>query len=462
MQQRIQSEQSLTEQAQQQIKRLNEELTPLQLRFESQQQNLSDLRSQHKQFNEQQHTDSRIKVQMEAQIGQLQAELKQMEQAHLKAKTQWQSSQAQLQELQLAKTAVQGKLEDLQHRQQELQQALSTREEALRQQQEQGQTLRQQLGLQETRCREAEAQRAESKEKLALYQQEQEQQRLQHEQRIAQANQLFAQLEKQREALEAAEAQRQFEAHEAEKSTWRRHENQVQTVIHAIAQRQGIEYLTGDQVPFKGKPDNTLRIADEYVIFDAKSPQGEDLSNFPKYIKTQTEQIKKYCLEGVCKDLYLVVPGNTLHIIEQRHFAFPDYHVYIIGPDALESVIAHLRKIESYTFIEQLSPEERADISRVIGKFAHAAKRRIQIDEFMNRHLLDLLQSCDELPTSILQAAIDIEGRDKLNPPMEKRARLIQRSKTEKQVRSAALEAEAQGIVTGDTLHVLHELPLEV
>ena len=61
LQQRIQSEQSLTEQAQQQIKRLNEELTPLQLRFESQQQNLSDLRSQHKQFNEQQHTDSRIK-----------------------------------------------------------------------------------------------------------------------------------------------------------------------------------------------------------------------------------------------------------------------------------------------------------------------------------------------------------------------------------------------------------------
>ena len=44
-----------------------------------------------------------------------------------------------------------------------------------------------------------------------------------------------------------------------------------------------------------------------------------------------------------------------------------------------------------YEFAEKLSPEERDNICRIIGKFAHTTKRRIQIDQFFANEFLDTL-----------------------------------------------------------------------
>ena len=72
--------------------------------------------------------------------------------------------------------------------------------------------------------------------------------------------------------------------------------------------------------PFHGNPDNTIEICDEYIIFDAKCPSGDDLTNFPKYIKTQTEIVKKYASqEKVKKDIFLVSSANTIHVIHPGH-----------------------------------------------------------------------------------------------------------------------------------------------
>ena len=50
---------------------------------------------------------------------------------------------------------------------------------------------------------------------------------------------------------------------------------------------------------------------DQLIVFDAKSPANDDLSNFPKYIKTQTENLKKYAKhDNVKKDLFLVIPSK--------------------------------------------------------------------------------------------------------------------------------------------------------
>lgn len=45
------------------------------------------------------------------------------------------------------------------------------------------------------------------------------------------------------------------------KETWNRHEATVKGAIQGIAQRKIIEYV--DKVPFKGNPDNTLKICDK-------------------------------------------------------------------------------------------------------------------------------------------------------------------------------------------------------
>ncbi len=137
-------------------------------------------------------------------------------------------------------------------------------------------------------------------------------------------------------------------------------------------------------MPFRGSPDNCLEICDEYIIFDAKCPSNDDLVSFPKYIRVQTETVKKYaCQEKVKKDIFLVVPSNTIHTIEQHVYNMGDYTVYIITKDSLEPVILAMKRIEDYEFVNQLSPDERDNICRVIGKFAHTTKRKIQIDQFL-------------------------------------------------------------------------------
>ncbi|MDP4223948.1 MAG: hypothetical protein Q8868_11620 [Bacteroidota bacterium] len=209
------------------------------------------------------------------------------------------------------------------------------------------------------------------------------------------------------------------------KQTWQSHQETVKSIIRNICRAHLIEYI--ENVPFKGNPDNTIMIAGEYVIFDAKSPAGDDLENFPKYLKIQTESVKKYIRqENVKSDIFLVIPSNTLDYISQFSYNMGDYYVYLITVDSLEPIILSLKKIESYEFAEQLTPDERENICRILGKFSHLAKRKIQIDYFFSWQFLDILSKCGlDLPDDIYRSVQEFEKAEKLNPAQEKRAKQI-------------------------------------
>lgn len=209
------------------------------------------------------------------------------------------------------------------------------------------------------------------------------------------------------------------------KQTWSDHENLVKSTIRNICRSHLIEYV--EKVPFKGTPDNTIKIAGEYIVFDAKSPAGEDLENFPKYLKIQTDSVKKYIKqENVKSDIFLVVPSNTTDAISQFSYNMGDYNVYIVTIDSLEPVILTLKKIEDYEFAEQLTPDERENICRIIGKFSHTVKRKILIDNFFAYQFFEILSKCDnDLPQDILKAVQEFEKAEKLNPPQEKRSKQI-------------------------------------
>lgn len=246
------------------------------------------------------------------------------------------------------------------------------------------------------------------------------------------------------------------------KQTWINHEDNVKSRIKLICNRHGVEYA--DQVPFKGKPDNTLKINDEYIIFDAKSPANDDLSNFPLYLKAQTEQASKYIKEeNVRKEIFLVVPVNTLEAIKNFEYRLSDYNVYVISVDALEPIIIALQKIEAYEFADKLSPEDRDNICRVIGKFVHLSKRRIQIDGFFAKQFFELLYRKDaELPAEFLEKATEFEKNEVLNPPSDRRTKQISNRDLQQEVNKIKSDAEQKGIYTEET-HLskgLNRLPL--
>jgi hypothetical protein len=251
-------------------------------------------------------------------------------------------------------------------------------------------------------------------------------------------------LENDRQKINDERIREKEEAFEKMKQTWRNHEEAVKTAIKNLCQSHLIDYVK--DVPFKGRPDNTISIAGEYVIFDAKSPAGDDLENFPKYLKIQTESVSKYIKqENVKSDIFLVVPSNTVDVINQFSYKMGDYNVYIVTIDALEPIMLSLRKIEDYEFVGQLTPDERENICRIIGKFAHTAKRKIMIDYFFSFQFLDIISKCNiSLPDDILKSVLEFERAEKLNPPQEKRAKQILMEDILSESEKLAMEAKAR------------------
>lgn len=278
--------------------------------------------------------------------------------------------------------------------------------------------------------------------KVSNYELTEEQRRKDYENKITQLNQVKNSLENEMKRLNDERVREKDEHFQNMKRQWAEHESTVKQSIKMICQNHSINYI--DQVPFKGNPDNTIEICGEYIIFDAKSPSNDDITKFPKYIKTQIEEIKKYTnQENVKKSIYLVIPSNTINTINQLTYNMGDYDVYIIAKDSLEPIILSLKKIEEYEFAEQLNPEERDNICRVIGKFAHTTKRKIQIDQFFTKQFIEILVKCkSDLPEEILKQVIEYEKAEKINPPTEKRAKQIL-TKELKEIDSS-ISAEAQ------------------
>lgn len=300
------------------------------------------------------------------------------------------------------------------------------------------------------------------KEENTKFKAAEEQRRQDHEKSISNLNKVLDRNTKERMDERERVHQAEIEKLRRLKETWSNHETNVKNRIKAICNRNGVEYL--DQVPFKGKPDNTLMIKDEYIVLDAKSPSGDDLSNFPSYLKNQVESAIKYVKEeDVRKEVFLVVPSNTLDHIQQFEYKLSEYTVYIISIDALEPIILALKKIEEYEFAEQLSPEERENICRVIGKFVHLSKRRIQIDGFFAKQFFELVYRSDaDLPKEILEKVSEFERAEKINPPIEKRSKQISTKELEQDTANLKNEATLKGIVTEDALlsRGLNKLPL--
>jgi hypothetical protein len=294
------------------------------------------------------------------------------------------------------------------------------------------------------------------------YKQTEETRKTEYDRSITKLNSLKDMLEKNENERQKEREKEITDRFEQMKKIWSAHETDVENLIKGICKKNTIEYIDKEKVPFKGKPDNTISIANEYIIFDAKSPANDNLDNFSSYIKAQTESVKKYAKEeNVKKDIFLVIPSNTVDVINQFAYNMADYNVYIVTIDSLEAIILSLKKIENYEFAEKLSPEERDNICRVIGKFAHTTKRKIQIDMFFTEEFLSLLSKTkNDLPRDIMEKVIEFEKAEKINPPVEKRVKSILTSDLEKDAKKIQKEAEAKDIIFTPLAQEIKQLPL--
>ena len=301
----------------------------------------------------------------------------------------------------------------------------------------------------------------ESAKKIAEFEKVKEEQQEEYDARISRLDKREVTVEERRQEIEDERVEEQQKKFDDMKNMWKTHEARVNQSIKQICRKYAIDYIDKEKAPFKGKPDNTIRIANEFIIFDAKSPGSDDLKNFPAYIKKQAEAVKKYVKEPeVKKDVFLVVPTNTIDKLEATFYDMSDHRAYIVAEDSLEPIILSFKKIGEYELVKELSPEDREDICRVIGHFAHHTKRRLQIDSFLEEKSLELLRSCEDLPEDVFEKVKDHEGKTKLNVPMEKISKKTDVKKLADKRKSINKELEIQNVNTEVDLKKIDDIPL--
>ena len=89
------------------------------------------------------------------------------------------------------------------------------------------------------------------------------------------------------------------------------------------------------------------------------------------------------------------MPNNTVHVFKSYVVNHGDHRACTSSRSIRwEPSLLSLKRIEEYEFAEQLSPEEREDICRVIKRLSHLTKRRIQVDSFFCDEAFKALKEC--------------------------------------------------------------------
>ena len=231
------------------------------------------------------------------------------------------------------------------------------------------------------------------------------------------------------ENKEKKEIQKQEEENAKIKRTWQDHEDNVNKQIKLICHEESIVFV--EEWDHSKKPDNVLKICNEYIVFDAKSPRNEELDNFPTYIKTQVSSLSKYANhKDVKKHLFLVVPENAINSLKKLTYNDSQYCVHIISPQSLRITIWSLKQIELYEFAEKLSPEDRENLARAFAGSMNYIKRIIQINSDMNDEGISLTEQMMKLIAKdslkeIKNKALEFEKGTMINPSKQNRGKII-------------------------------------
>ncbi len=265
--------------------------------------------------------------------------------------------------------------------------------------------------------------------KVHVFQEGESKRQTDYEKKISQLSQVLNLQEQKRVEEEQNHIESVRQKHIELKKTWQMHEKTTEEKFDLLCQKYSLSSIRGESFPYRGRPDNSVLIGEEYVVFDSKSPEGESLDHFPQYIRKQAEALKKYTkLDKVKNEAFLVVPQNTIAKLKEKYFLFGEYKVYVISEESLEPILVQLKRLNDFEFTENLSPENKEALVTLVAKMSHGIKRKIQVDYYFSREFLTTLDLVERLPKDIFEDVSNVEKVLKVNPPNESRKKIIEQS----------------------------------
>lgn len=186
---------------------------------------------------------------------------------------------------------------------------------------------------------------------------------------------------------------------------WAEHEENVKNQLTELckAPQYGFQFYDNNNLPIgfsgKFKPDFLIEFLEQYVIFDAKVSES-DLQNYINgNVKSTVTKINGD--PKIYSTVFFIVPTEAMKSLKKIRFYEQGYEFFVIPPEAIESVLASLKKISSYELAQQLDPRDRENIVNIIAEFNYHINMRNALDILASESGISVLKKAGILKKDI-------------------------------------------------------------
>jgi hypothetical protein len=202
--------------------------------------------------------------------------------------------------------------------------------------------------------------------------------------------------------------ERQKAQEEERDRLWATHEMNVIASLTELCKQPAFSFTsyTNTNLPegFDGslKPDFMIEFLGQYVIFDAKISKAKNLQTYiSTQVKTTVEKVKDN--EKIYKSIFLVVPSSAIGELKTHCHIVDGFSIYIISPEAIQPILASLKRISLYEFAEQMDPQQRENVIQMIAELDFHINLRNAADIILSKMGSDLLEKTQRLDASIAE-----------------------------------------------------------
>ncbi len=246
--------------------------------------------------------------------------------------------------------------------------------------------------------------------RLAKFEAEEDRKQKKYEEMVDKQEEARKALEDERMRIRREDEQRQEQELAERDRMWNEHEQSVVALLSDLTKKEHCKFpsFSNTDLPegFSGslKPDFMVEFLEQYIIFDAKVSRSQDLQNYIKdAVKKTATKIKGNA--KIYSTVFLVVPTDAIADLKQQHFYEEGYSFYVVSPEALEPILASLKRIETYEFAEAMDPQERESIIDMIAAFLFHIQTRNANEFGLMLHGLETMEKAKKLnPTMIAEA----------------------------------------------------------
>jgi len=249
------------------------------------------------------------------------------------------------------------------------------------------------------------------RDRVTKFETQQEQRQKKQEEMIAKLEAAERALEDERKRVRHEDEEREKQKEEEYDRLWAEHENAVVSLLTDLCKKKEYAFTSYDNTNlpegFHGnlKPDFLIEFLGQYVIFDAKVSKADNLQ---VYINDQVKKTvaKVKGKENIYPRIFLVVPTHAVQELKKTSYYEEGFTIYVISPEALEPILASLKRISEYELAETMDPQERENIVDLIAQFDFHISTRNAFDLFLMQHGVETLRKTQAINPEIAKEAM--------------------------------------------------------